>query len=185
MRAAPVTVESLRPLIEIMASERTKERPDLWEDAVQEGLIRAWRVLTDRPGSDRAYVTAAARRGVGDVLRGRPLTGEEGRRGYMDAADHSDPLVVETADGEEFATEPADASAEDAFLAVDYRDEVRAAVGRLEPEDRDVVFLRYWRDLGYREISPIVGKPAGTLSRRWTETIRPRLREDLAPLAAA
>lgn len=174
----------LRRLVEIMAAERTQERPDLFEDATQEGLIAAWSASEKRPDAPPAYLHAAARNGVMSVLRGRPMTGETGRRGWSDAHDASGPLVVEGADGQEYmVADPADAGAARDLDVTEIAEEIRSAVRSLPDDlDREVAFLRYWRDLGFADIAKIVGRPAGTLSRRWTEIIRPQLRERLAHL---
>lgn len=177
----------LKGLVEIMAAERSKECPHLFEDAVQEGLIAAWQAAESRPDAPPAYVHAAARYGVLSVLRGRPMTGEEGRRGWQDAYDYSEPIVATTPDGDEYlVAEPTDPFSERDFANAEVSDDVRAAMKAIEdPLDRTIVYLRYWHDLGFTEIAQIVGRPAGTLSRRWTEIIRPALRERLAGVAHA
>jgi RNA polymerase sigma factor (sigma-70 family) len=181
----PATVEGLAPLVGIIARERTRERPDLYDDARQEGMIRAWVVLECRPDAPPAYVAAAARRAVNDVVRGRPPFGAESHRGRQDAHDTAGPLTRESADGAEYlVADPEDLAAADALTASEVAEAVREAVTDLDAEDRAVVFGRYWLDQGFAEIAETLGRPAGTLSRRWTEKIRPRLRADLAHLAA-
>lgn len=178
-----IDLDTLKPLVEIMAAERTKDRPDLFEDAVQEGLIAAWQASETHPGKEARYYRAAARNGVVSVLRGRPATGAEGRRGWQDAHDSSGPLVVEGSDGFEYlVAEPADATAARDFDAAEIRSAIAEAVSDLDPLDVEIVVGRFWEDLGFADLAKRTGRPAGTLSRRWTEIIRPRLAADLKDL---
>lgn len=173
---------TLKPLVEIMAAERTTKSPHLFEDAVQEGLISAWQAREQRPGKPETYYRAAARNGVTSVVRGRPFTGADGHQGKPDAHDYAGPLLTMTDDGAEvLAVDPADTSTADALDAAEIRDHVRAAVRRagLGPLDLAIVFGRYWRDMGFAELAEELGRPAGTLSRRWTQTIRPILAAQL------
>lgn len=183
----PLDLDRLKGLVEIMAAERTKEVPHLFEDAVQEGMIAAWTASEKFPDRKPAYYHTAARNGVLSVLRGRPMTGEEGRRGWQDAHDHSGPLAVESADGVEYlVAEPVCPLAVRDFGTVEIAEEIRDAIFEVveEPLDKAIVFGRFWEDLGFEEISKRVGRPAGTLSRRWTETVRPALRARLAEVVA-
>lgn len=177
-------LKTIRPLVEIMAAERTGSRPDLFEEAVQEGLVAAWSAAESKPDAEPTYFRAAARYGVTRVVRGRPLTGSPGRRGWEDAHDHGEPLTVTDADGwEHFRAEPVDVQAERAFTAAEIRERVLAGVKAIpDPADREATFLRFWRGLTYAEISKVVRVPTGTLSRRWTDVVRPFLREHLKEL---
>ena len=133
---------TLTPLIGIIAREKTATRPDLYDDARQEGLIRAWTVEQDKPDAPREYVLAAARRGVGDILRGRPGFGETGRRGWQDAADSAHGFHLDADAAEDYAEALADPDAEAAFLAVEDRDafcRILRAVKALRPDLRFVV----------------------------------------------
>ena len=53
-------------------------------------------------------------------------------------------------------------------------DELWDAIGRLEPDRRAVLVLRYYQDLSYEQIAAIVGCPIGT--------VRSRLNRGLAAL---
>lgn len=179
-----MTVESLAPLVGLIARERTSAYPGLYDDARQEGLVRAWEVLGKRPDAPAPYVTAAVKRGVHDVLRGRPAFGAPRHRGRQDAHEGAVALTRQTDEGEEYAMEPEDTTTAAAYEAVDVRDAVQAAVRALPYEDRRLVFGRYWEDRSFADLALELGRPEGTLSRRWTDVVRPRLREALAPLAA-
>lgn len=171
---AALDLPRLRGLVEVMAAERTKEAPHLFEDAVQEGMIAAWEASEARPDAPAAYVHGAARKGVLTVVSGRPLTGQEGRRGWQDAHDSTVPLVVQSDEGEEFALEPACPRAAQALQSVGL-EHVREAVAALPAEDAALVYARYWRGLSFAEASVVLGRPAGTLARRWTTLVRPAL----------
>jgi DNA-directed RNA polymerase specialized sigma24 family protein len=135
-------LSTLTPLIGIIAREKTTTRPDLYDDARQEGLIRAWTVEESKPDAPREYVLAAARRGIGDVVRGRPAFGEVGRRGWKDAADTAHGFHLDADTAEDYAEALADPGAEAAFLAVEDRDARRRlyrAVKSLRPDLRFVV----------------------------------------------
>jgi RNA polymerase sigma factor (sigma-70 family) len=171
----------LRGLVEIMAAERTRDHPELFDDAVQEGMIAAWRAHEARGDRSPAYYHAAARHGVLSVLRGRHSFGHEGRRGWQDAHDSSVPLVVRSEDGEEsMVADPEAIWAQEEVESGPRFAEIRRAVAELDPEDRAIVFGRYWLDVGYAELADSLGRPAGTLSRRWSEKIRPLLAERIA-----
>lgn len=171
---------TLRPLVEIMAAERLHDSPDLFDDAVQEGLIAAWEASVARPDAPAQYVAGAARNGVRSVVCGRPFTGHEGRRGWQDAHGSTVPLTSVNSEGDEYLTiEPECLRSERALDVAGLRSDVWTAVAALAPEDRDLVFLRYVEDLGFAEAALVLGRPAGTLSRRWTEIIRPALRTSL------
>lgn len=171
-------LETLAPLLGIIAAERTADRPDDFDDVRQEALIKAWQVERDRPDASTAYITAAARRAAVDALRGRPSFGASSHRGRQDAADAAVPLVTVDEDGEERpVVEPADPAAaaalEEADL-VDVRDAVRAAVRDLPEEDRALVYRRFFAGETWPEIA------AG--SSRGTNATRVRFEEHVAPV---
>jgi RNA polymerase sigma factor (sigma-70 family) len=177
------SVETLAPLVGILARERTARYPDLYDDARQEGLVRAWTVLEKRPDAPASYVVAAVKRGINDVVRGRPSFGAASHRGRRDAHVGASALTRQGEDGEGYVHESEDPRARDVFDAVEVGQAVRDAVQGLAPEDRALVFGRYWEDLRFSDLAPLLGRPTGSLSRRWTDVIRPRLRADLAGLA--
>lgn len=179
---------ALRPLIHIIAAERTSTRPDLFDDAVQEALIASWTTSTSHPDASRAYVTAAARNAVTGVLQGRPYTGAPSRRGWQDAGDSAVTLTP-VYDGEETVTadltDPTTEPAFDAALSRVHAHEVRAAVAALSEDDAVLVALRFGRDLTWPEVAAAVGRRTEAVRRRFVDHIAPALRSELAHLSTA
>lgn len=177
-------LETLTPLLGIVAAERTTARPDLFDDARQEGLIRAWEVEAAKPDAPREYVLAAAKRAIGDVLRGRPMTGEEGRRGWQDAADYAGPLVAADDDEDTLAAlaDPTAADALDRAEACLHLEEVRAAVLALGVDDLAIVTARFVDEMSWPEAARHLGRKPEAVRRRFVDHIAPRLRADLTHL---
>jgi DNA-directed RNA polymerase specialized sigma24 family protein len=68
-----------RPLVWALATEMVS--PALRHDAAQEGLIKVWEVLRDRPTASWGYVRRAVRNRLIDISRRQTFTGHTGRRG--------------------------------------------------------------------------------------------------------
>jgi len=135
-------------------ARRTIGRSPAAEDAAQEAALRAWRRRRQcrTPGEARPWVAAIARReALRAVARGRA----------------EEPL------GDEEASVPGGVPG--AELAYD----VRAAVGRLDPESRRLLLLRYWLDLTQEETARTLGIPEGTAKVR-LHRVRHTLRAELA-----
>lgn len=153
------------------------------DDAMQEGLIRAWEIRRRTPEATAAYVNTAIRRRINDVaVRGYPQMGELRPRNWSDASKLATTLIVELKDDEEDEIDRnygiPDRTHETELSLV-----VRSAVGCLGEFDRRVVFLHVWRDLTFDQISPEVGMTPGGLRNRWWRVIAPTLRERLVDLA--
>jgi RNA polymerase sigma-70 factor (ECF subfamily) len=140
------------------------------EDALQESILKAYRGF-------HAYEGGNARAWLLTIVRNTCLTAIERRRsedkvvllasamqrydGFRDAV--ADPAL------------PQDA----ALIAEETRRHTRAAVLALPLAFREVLILREYHDLSYREIADIVGAPAGTVMSRLA-----RARERLAAALA-
>jgi RNA polymerase sigma-70 factor (ECF subfamily) len=74
----------------------------------------------------------------------------------IDADDSGRGLADVVADGRE-------PSAFERALRQDFREDLEAALGRLRPEFRRLVVMRYIEDLSYDDIADIVGLPLGTV----------------------
>ena len=170
---------ALRPLVEIIAAERTTSRPELFDDAVQEGLIAAWQALEARPDAPAAYVTGAARNGVRSALRGR-ITGG-GHQGRQDAADFADGFAPDY----EHPSCPAAAKALELAELVPHLPVIRAAVAALEPRDVELVVLRFVHGLDWPAVGARLGRSGNAVRVRFRDHLTPKLRSELAHLAGA
>ena len=120
------------------------------QDAVQEALIKAWKSWDrlrdpDRfgPWFDRIVV---------NVCRDRMRLHRGVRFVERDAAS-----------GVEVGDE---------FRRMLDRNVLAAAVARLEPEQRIVVVLRFWRDMSLDQVAEVVGIPLGTVKSRLHYALR-------------
>jgi RNA polymerase sigma-70 factor (ECF subfamily) len=73
------------------------------------------------------------------------------------------------------------ASPETEVLAGETRDQLRAALGRLRDEDREVIGARYFLDLSEAETAQALGLPAGTVKSRTSRALG-RLRDALGAI---
>ncbi len=172
---APDTADKLTallPLIGIMAREQTHRAADLYDDARQEALIAAWRVLVTQPTRPNAYITKAARRAAADVVRRRPMTGEPRHQGKQDATDAATLLDPETLPD---FSDPTSSHAPD---EVDARETLRPlirAVRDFTTADREYIFARFWQGKTAAEIADERGVTARAIEHRWTHVLRPVL----------
>jgi RNA polymerase sigma-70 factor, ECF subfamily len=126
------------------------------QDAVQDALVKAWRCWSDLrdldafgPWFDRIVVNVCRDR----MRRHRTL-----RMVELDAA--------------------GEVEASDAFGSMLEGDEVAAAVGRLSPDHRIVIALRYWQDLTLEQMAETLRLPLGTVKSRLHYALR-ALRSEL------
>ena len=134
--------------------------PDLAKDAVQNGLLRAWRDLPTLRDPDRfdAWIRRLVVRACLDELRSqrrRPMTAT--------VSDVGHPI------------EP------DASSAVADQDQLERAFRRLRPEDRAILVLRHYLDLSVPDIADALRIPLGTAKSRLhraTDELRAALEAD-------
>ena len=138
------------------------------EDAVQTGLVKAWRALP-RFRAGRAAAPVAARdrgeRGAQPATR-RP----DGGRGSRCARRHEVP------------SGGAAPSPEGSLLAAEERVELLAALERLREEDREVLSCRYLLDLSEEETAEVLSIRRGTVKSRTSRALE-RLRAELGGAA--
>jgi RNA polymerase sigma-70 factor (ECF subfamily) len=134
-------------------------------DAAQEGFVRAWRALSGfRPGAEprpwllRIVANAARNRRRGSV-----------RRAALGLRLAGDPLSGGAAP-----------SPEGSVLADERRASLLAAIGRLKPEDRLVIGLRWFVELDEAAMAAALDVPRGTVKSRLARAMR-RLREEVGP----
>ena len=176
-------LDTLTPLLGIIAAERTKERPDLFDEIRQEALIAAWRVEKAHPEASREYVLASARNAANGVLRGRPAFGAEGHQGRQDAHDNATSLTYDDDTDVDTVAALADPTAERALEAVEISDvaaDVRAAVRDLPADEAEVVFLRFWQEMTWPEVAASMGRGTNATRVRFEKHIAATLRDTLA-----
>jgi RNA polymerase sigma-70 factor, ECF subfamily len=130
------------------------------EDIVQETLLRAWRHPEVVGGGDRAiraWLFTVTRHVAIDMWRARSRADETIDDWQTDRPDPSEPI-------------------EQVVTAL----EVRAAIGQLTPQQRDVVVAMYFHGRSTVEIAQSMRIPVGTVKSRAHYGLR-RLRELLSP----
>jgi RNA polymerase sigma-70 factor (ECF subfamily) len=129
-------------------------RPDVAEDLMQETMLRAFRSLeTYRPeGKFRAWIFRIAVNLARDWIRRRP------REPATVLDDPSEPSAVANLG----IAQPPDAEAQ----RRDRCRRVEAALARLHHADREVLVLRYYGDLAFKDIAKATGEPLGTVLAR-------------------
>jgi RNA polymerase sigma-70 factor (ECF subfamily) len=70
-------------------------------------------------------------------------------------------------------------TAGDALEAIETAEWVAASLARLSPEQREVVELKIYADLTFREISEVTGIPQGTVATRYRSALE-KLRGQMA-----
>lgn len=138
---------------------RRSERPEDAADVLSEVLLIAWRRLDDVPQEPEArlWLFGVARRVIANENRS---------------------AAARLRLGERLCREVSEAIADES-AAVDERESVRAALGRLREEDREILLLVAWEDLRVTEAAKVIGISApGARSR--LHRARRRLRRELA-----
>lgn len=145
------------------------------EDAVQESILKAFKAFHGYGGgSAEAWLLA--------IVRNTCLTLLERRR-----AEGKVVVLADVAHRQEngLSSVPDPAPQQDAaIIAEEERRRIRHAVAALPVPFREVLVLREYHDLSYREIADIVGAPVGTVMSRLARA-RERLCEALTERAAA
>ena len=148
-----------------------RQRQDA-EDAVQESLLRAFRGYGRFAGSDpRAWLLA--------IVRNTCLTAANRRRTDAKIIVLRD--VLEERTGQRVHLDADPAPPPDAGLELEEeRRQVHAAIAALPLAFREVLVLREFHDLDYRQIATVVGVPVGTVMSRLARA-RTRLKALLDP----
>lgn len=172
-------------LLQIMVSENTAVTPEMRDDVLQEARITAWQVYTsDREMQNRdTYTHAAARKRIGEVAQRQTWTGHTRVHGQP-----TDPLRQQ---GKESLDVMIESDSGLALVAVELLDgvevayhygQVHQAIRALSEPHRLFVYQKYWLGLSESELAAKHGKSVGTISRWWTQTIKPALRQNLEHL---
>ncbi len=175
---------------------------DVREDVLQEVRVTVWKVAEKAiedgvEGDLEGLLVWNGKRAAGRVAqRARsgalPWTGSPSRSGKKDHVgvieDSLEGFVEAKPEEAENLLPYVDPGFHAAEVHADLFDPITRALLTIDLADREYVFLRFWEDLTAKTASEILGVPQGTLERRWTDRIRPRLRdalEEFAPDVAA
>ena len=135
------------------------------EDVVQEAYLRAFRFFSKFRGGD-------ARAWLLKIVRNTCYTWLHVNRPLQDAAEFDESL---------FPPDLCVPNPEEAVLQKDSSAQLRKALEKLSPNLREVLILREFEEMSYREIADITGVPTGTvMSSLWRA--RTRLRQVLTGL---
>jgi len=152
--------EDIEPLLVSFAPRvygllvRLVGRPDVAEDLMQETMLRAFRSLrTYRPeGKFRAWIFRIAVNLARDWVRRRP---------HEPATVLDDP--AETSPAPHLGIEaPPDLDAQHR----EQRRRVEAVLARLPAADREVLLLRFYGDMAFKDVAKATGEPLGTVLAR-------------------
>ena len=163
-----MNLEDLLPHIESTARYRTGSHQSDFDDAVQEGLIAAWTAQEKNPGRSDAYYLGAARRAIlGFVTDEHRPTGAPSRRGS--GRKQGGMQIIPLADWDSPHPEPE--------LDLDVLTVVRR---RLAEKERQIVFMRIWEDMTFKQIGERLGGKESSMAQHWKTHIVPRLHGALA-----
>lgn len=149
------------PKLLLCARQWTRTLADA-EDVVQEAFVRFWRHQRNLPGEPMALLVTSVRRAAFDLAR------RDGRRAAREerAALGGDPVAL--------------------FQAPLDRDERRAAIeealGRIPPEQREVLVLKIWGELTFDQIGSELGISPNTAASRYRYALV-ALRQELVAAA--
>jgi RNA polymerase sigma factor (sigma-70 family) len=143
------------------------------EDAVQDSLLKAYKAFGSFAGGDGAAWLLA-------IVRNTCLTRLERRRSEHNVVVLHD--VMQSIERHP-ALPPAALLQDQAMIAEEERRRVHAAIAALPLQFREVLVLREFHELSYREIADVVGTPVGTVMSRLARA-RERLKVLLSEGAA-
>lgn len=146
------------PKLLLCARQWTRSHADA-EDVVQEAFVRYWRHQRGLPGSPMALLVTSVRRAALDLGRRESRRVAREERADRDRRDRA-PEFTALADGD------------------DRRAAIEAALGRLPPEQREVLVLKTWGELTFEEIAAQLGIPPNTAASRYRYALT-ALRRDL------
>lgn len=162
-----------------IAHRSTLSQPWLFEDAYQEGMLRAWERIEQ--GHPQHIVNYAAKQAIVDLVTGGRMTGSKLRGGgRTDAARHARSIYRTDKDGDrvEYVVEPVDGRTAEEQDLIDLRDELRRAMEVLAPHHREILYLFYWEGLEQAAIAARLGIKPQSVSAAILRSY-PRLRKAL------
>lgn len=133
------------------------------EDAVQDSVLKAYKAFDNQIASSPAAWLLA-------IVRNTCLTRIERRRvddKIVVLSDMAPGAAMDQLERQaQAARSDSNVRADDAMIADELRRRVHAAIATLPVQFREVIVLREFHDLSYREIADIVGTPVGTVMSR-------------------
>ncbi|MFM9940991.1 MAG: sigma-70 family RNA polymerase sigma factor [Hyphomicrobiaceae bacterium] len=142
------------------------------EDAVQDSVLKAYRAFDRHTGDNTAAWFLA-------IVRNTCLTLLDRRRGDSKIVMLEESLHSAERQPSPHRTPPA-LLQDEAMIAEETRRQIHAALATLPTPLREVVVLREFHDLPYRDIAEIIGTPIGTVMSRLARA-RERLKAALNP----
>jgi len=166
----------LEPFIQIVASEVCHDA-SIRDDVMQEARIIVYKISKDHPEVGHGYYVNSVKRSILNSVQRRSWTGSERPRGAP-----IDPLRRDT-DSLQDPEISFDAAEDDPRLerveSEDRYAQVRDAVAGLEDaRERELIYLMYWADQSYAEMSRSIGLSKPMVSvylTRARDNLRPRL----------
>jgi RNA polymerase sigma-70 factor (ECF subfamily) len=131
-------------------------RPELAEDAVHDAFVKMTRLKAVPDGDPVSYTFACVRNAALD-LRGKQAQIGASGTGAAGADIQAIDLVA--------ANPVANPAAQ--VLLGEEKARVQAALGRLNPDDREVILLRLWSNLSFQQIGEACHEPLGTIASRY------------------
>lgn len=179
-------IDSNERLLRLKAAERLRGNPtsrDIWDDVLQEGRLVQMTVLRKRPEASPQYVHASMSHRMTEVISRGAWTGSEARRGHpvdplrrpaeRDSVDDETLHLDEILDG---------ASWVDEVINAYHHGEIAQVLSALTFTQRQHVFARFWLGMTEPEIAVLQGTSVSSVSRHWTQDIRPQLLQQLGHL---
>jgi len=136
------------------------------EDLVQETFLRVWNRVHGfdaQKGSIGPWLLAVARNRAIDYLRS--AGGRERNALEFEETDH--PALYNDMEGD--------------ILLADKARQVKAAIDKLSPNQRQVIELAYFEGLSQTEMAERMGQPLGTV-KTWARSALKHLRDELSPV---
>jgi RNA polymerase sigma-70 factor (ECF subfamily) len=146
------------------------------DDAVQDSMLKAFKGFGGYAGGDGAAWVLA-------IVRNTCLTKLERKRAESNIVVLHDVMETLEASRHLSLVQPA-ASQDHAMIMEEERKSVHTAIAALPVQFREVLVLREFHDLSYREIADVVGTPVGTVMSRLARA-RERLKAQLMKDAGA
>jgi RNA polymerase sigma-70 factor (ECF subfamily) len=149
--------EAARPMVYAVAYRLVG--PNDAEDVVMDTYLKAWKAMPAFSGrsAPRTWLCRIAHNCAIDRLRARRHQADAGHRTDEDGTEHS---RLDTIPDERQRT-PLEETA-----GAETQAQIQAALGRLSPEHRSTLMLRFADGLGYAEIARATGVSIGTVMSR-------------------